>query len=174
MKRGVQNALLLVHFAVFMMLVGGATMETFISFPNWFAEIPESLMRVKGYLVARNPGQYFQSVAPATILTGLLFVIVGWRRGAERNRVLIGVLLLIGLELVTFNMVYPKLRILLGRGDQANVVHSAAQLKETAAQFLTINGWRLIVMYLAAFCSGLAVFRAMRERRPDELDVSEN
>lgn len=167
MMRKVQNTALLLHFAAFAMLVGVATYETFINFPNWFADIPASLARVRGFLTVRNPGQFFQTIAPLTILSGLLFVVIGWRRRPQRNLVLMAVLLLVGLEVVTFNLVYPKLRILLGRGDSAGVVYPTAKLEETAREFLTINGWRLVVMYLAALVSGLAIFQAMRDRGPE-------
>jgi hypothetical protein len=164
-KRPIQNTLLLLHFSLFMMLIGVAMYETFINFPNWFAEIPASLARASAFLSVRHPGMFFQTAAPLTIVTGILFVLVGWRTGAPRNFVLTGVLLLVGLELVTFNLVYPKLRILLGRGDAAGVVYPVAQLEQTAREFLTLNGWRLGVMLLAALMAALAVAKSMSVSR---------
>ena len=168
MKRTFQTALLLMHFSLCMMLVGGATMETFINFPNWFADIPASLIRVREFLAVRNPGMFFQTVAPLTLLTGLLFVLVGWRVAPARNFIAASIVLLIGLELITFNMIYPKLRILLGRGDQAGLHHSTEQLTQAAHEFLTINGWRLAFLYVAAGLSAAGLIKFFNSRQAAE------
>jgi hypothetical protein len=168
MKRTFQTALLLMHFSLCMMLLGGATMETFINFPNWFADIPASLIRVREFLAVRNPGMFFQTVAPLTLLTGLLFVLVAWRVVAARNFIAASIVLLTGLELITFNLIYPKLRILLGRGDQAGLHHSTEQLMRTAHEFLTINGWRLTFMFVAAALSVAGLLKFFNGRRTAE------
>jgi hypothetical protein len=169
MKRNLQTALLLMHFSLFMMLIGGAMMETFINFPNWFADIPASLTRVREFLAIRNPGMFFQTVAPLTLLTGLLFVLVGWRARAARNFVAASIVLLIGIELVTFNIVYPRLRILLGRGDQAGLHHSTEQLTQVAHEFLTINGYRLAVTFFAAALSAAGLVKLLSARPAADL-----
>jgi hypothetical protein len=168
MKRTFQTALLLMHFSLFMMLMGGATMETFINFPNWVADIPASLIRVREFLAVRNPGMFFQTVAPLTLLTGLLFVLVGWRVAPARNFIAASIVLLITVELITFNLIYPKLRILLARGDQAGVEHSTEQLTQAAHELLTINSWRLAFMFVAAGLSAAGLIKFFNDRRGPE------
>jgi uncharacterized membrane protein len=159
MKRNVQTVLLLVHFALFMIYVGGALFETFINFPNWVADIPASLTRTREFLAVRHPGMFFQLVVPLTILTGILFALIAWRSGAPRNYVGASILLLIGIELLTFNLVYPRIGILLGRGASAGLTFSTEQLNQAAQQLLTLNAWRLAVTFLAALLSATGLVK---------------
>lgn len=114
MKRNLAVGLLLLHFSLLMIFVGGALFETFINYPNWVADIPNSLTRTREFLAVRNPGMFFQTVVPLTMVSGVIFIGFAWRSGAARNLVGASLFTLVAIELATFNLVYPRLRILLG------------------------------------------------------------
>jgi hypothetical protein len=159
MRRWLQITVLLLHVSIFMMLLGAAVYETFINFPNWFADIPASLIRTHEFLAVRHPGMFFQLIAPLTLITGFLFGGLDWRSRAPRNYVAAGVLLLVALEVVTFNLVYPRIGILLARGKGAGIIYPPEQLAQIAHEFLTLNAWRLAMMSIAAALSALGMLK---------------
>jgi hypothetical protein len=149
-KRTFQAILIFSHFCLMMIVFGGAIMETFINFPNWFHNIPTSLDAAKNFLQARNPGQFFQVLFPLAILTGMAFVILGWKIKPARNFILAAVVLSVGIQVATFTFIYPLLRIMIVDGT---TVHSVEVLKQTAQQFMTLNYIRLMFFFVAEMLS---------------------
>ena len=139
-----------------MIVFGGAIMETFINFPNWFHNIPASLDAAKNFLQARKPGQFFQIVYPLAILTGIGFVILGWKIKPARNFILAALVLSVGVEILTFVFIYPMLRIMIVDGS---AVHSADVLKETAQQFTTLNYVRMVFIFIAEMLSLIGLWK---------------
>lgn len=155
-KQAFQVVLIFTHFCLMMMVFGGAVMETFINFPNWFHDIPASLDTVKSFLQARNPGQFFQTLYPLAILTGIAFVILGWRIKPARNFILAALILSVGVELLTFVFIYPLLRIMIAEGA---AVHSVEALKQTAEQFTTLNYIRMFFFLIAEMLSLIGLWK---------------
>lgn len=155
-KQAFQAILIFAHFCLMMMVFGGAVMETFINFPNWFHDIPASLDTVKNFLQARNPGQFFQTLYPLAILMGIAFVILGWRIKPARNFILAALILSVGVEFLTFVFIYPLLRIMLAEGT---AVHSVEVLKQTAEQFTTLNYIRMFFILIAEMLSLIGLWK---------------
>jgi uncharacterized membrane protein len=139
-----------------LIVFGGAIMETFINFPNWFHNIPTSLDAAKNFLQARNPGQFFQTLYPLAILTGMAFVILGWKIKPARNFILAAIVLSVGVEVVTFAFIYPLLRIMIVDGT---AVHSVEVLKQTAERFMTLNYVRMFFFLIAQLLSLIGLWK---------------
>lgn len=155
-RQAFQISLIFTHFCLMMMVFGGAIMETFINFPNWFHDIPASLDVAKNFLQARNPGQFFQTLYPLAILTGMAFVILGWRIKPARNFILAALILSVGVEFLTFVFIYPLLRIMIVEGT---AVHSVEALKQTAGQFTTLNYMRMFFFLIAEVLSLIGLWK---------------
>jgi uncharacterized membrane protein len=155
-KRTFQTILIFAHFSLMMIVFGGAIMETFINFPNWFHNIPTSLDAAKNFLQVRNSGQFFQTVFPLAILTGIAFVILGWKIKPARNFILAAVVLSVGVEIATVAFVYPLLRVMIVEGT---AVHSVDALKQTAQQFTTLNFIRLVIFFVAEMLSLIGLWK---------------
>ena len=155
-KQTFQTILIFTHFCLMMMVFGGAIMETFINFPNWFHNIPTSLDAAKNFLQARNPGQFFQTLYPLAILTGIAFVILGWKIKPARNFILAALVLSVGLEALTFAFIYPLLRIMIVDGT---AVHSVEVLKQTAVRFMTLNYVRMFFFLIAELLSLIGLWK---------------
>jgi uncharacterized membrane protein len=155
-KQTFQTILIFTHFCLMMIVFGGAIMETFINFPNWFHNIPTSLDAAKNFLQARNPGQFFQTLYPLAILTGIAFVILGWKIKSARNFILAAIVLSVGLEVVTFAFIYPLLRIMIVDGT---ALHSVEVLKQTAERFMTLNYVRMFFFLIAELLSLIGLWK---------------
>lgn len=166
MKRNLTVGFLLLYFSLLMIFVGGALFETFINYPNWVADIPASLTRTREFLAVRNPGMFFQTVVPLTIVTGAIFILVAWRTCAARNFVGASLVCLVGIELATFNLVYPRLRMLLGVGRNEGPVYSVEQLQQTADQLFGVHIWRMGFIGLAAILSAIGLVKFFARELP--------
>lgn len=166
-KRPVQTVLIFAHFCLMMIFFGGAIMETFINFPNWFHNIPASLDAAKNFLQARKPGQFFQLVYPLAILTGIGFVILGWKIKPARNFILTALVLSVGVEVVTFVFIYPLLRIMIVDGS---AVYSAEVLRQTARRFTTLNYVRMVFVFIAEMLSLIGLWRFTQHIANREID----
>jgi hypothetical protein len=155
-KRTVQAILILTHFSLMMIVFGGAIMDTFINFPNWFHNIPASLDAAKNFWQVTNPGQFFQTIYPLAILTGIAFVALGWRIKPARNFILGAIVLSVGIEVLTVAFIYPLLRIMIVDGT---AVHSVDALKQTAQQFMTLNYLRLAFFFVAEMLSLIGLWK---------------
>ena len=155
-KQTLQNILIFAHVFLAVMVFGGAIMETFINFPNWFHNIPTSLDTAKNFLQARQPGQFFQTLYPLAILAGIAFVIIGWKIKPARNFILAAIVLSVGLEVITFSFIYPMLRIMIREGS---AVHSVEVLKQTAQQFTTLNYIRMFFFFVSEMFSLIGLWK---------------
>jgi len=145
-KQTIQSVLIFAHFCLMMIFLGGVFMENFISYPNWFHNIPTSLENTNNFYQVINPGAFFQTVFPLTILTGIGFVILGWKIKPARNLILISLLLLICTEVLTVIFIYPLIGIMLREGMAA---HSVDFLKQTAHEFVRANQLRVAFFIIA-------------------------
>jgi hypothetical protein len=145
-----QKAFIVLHFSLMMMFFGGAILETFVNYPNWFRDVPASLEVTRNFLQVRNPGNFFQIIFPLTILSGIVFVILAWQRKAARNWILFSILLGVAIEALTIGLIYPKIGIMINEGAQA---HSAEMLKQTAQEFVRLHWFRMIAMCVSIVAS---------------------
>lgn len=137
-------------------LMGGAALESFVYIPNWLHDMPASLVATRAFLVARNPGHFFQLVTPIMLLVSIAAIVLAWRRSRVRNALIGGLLLLIVVEALTFVLVYPKIGLLLGE-DVA--LRPIAEL-EAAASSLLLWGFRIRLLIMGAAVFGFYSYAA--------------
>lgn len=163
-KQTLQTIFIFAHFCLMMVFLGGAIFETFINYPNWFHDIPASLEHTSRFFQVRNPGHFFQTIFPLTILSGILFVLLGWRAKSARSFILLSLILLIVIEVLTIGYIYPRIGILLREGATA---HATDFLRQTAQEFLRAHRVRLGFILLAETLSFLGFWKFIaRERSP--------
>ena len=155
-KQTIQSVLIFAHFCLMMIFLGGVLMENFISYPNWFYSIPASLEQANNFYQVRNPGQFFQTVFPLAILTGIGFVIFGWNVKPARNFILMSLLLLICTEILTVIFIYPLIGIMLREGTTA---HSIDFLKQTAQGFVRANQLRVALFIIGEALSFISLWK---------------
>lgn len=155
-KQTVQSVFIFAHFCLMLIFLGGVLMENFISYPNWFHDIPASLENTNKFYQVTNPGQFFQTVFPLAILTGIGFVILGWNVKPARTFVLISLLLLICTEVLTVIFIYPLIGIMLREGTAA---HSVDFLKQTAQEFVRANQLRIAFFMIAETLSFIGLWK---------------
>jgi hypothetical protein len=156
-----QTILFMAFFCTMMIVLGGTVFCTMVEYPNWFASIPSSLEATRNFYKVLHPGYFFQIWGPAILLTGISFIIAGWRIKQARNMVAVTVGLLIAIELLTFIYIYPRLGILFG-ADAATQPLEA--LQTAAAQFTTADQIRTGLSVLAGGFSIAALFRFFKHR----------
>jgi hypothetical protein len=142
-----------------MVFLGGVLLETFVNYANWFHDIPASLETANSFFRVRNPGHFFQTVFPLTLLTGIGFVIIGWSIKSARLFILASLVLLIGIEVLTIGYIYPRIGILLREGTS---VHSVEELRRTAQEFLTAHQFRLAGIFIAEALSLIGLWKFIR------------
>jgi hypothetical protein len=156
-----QSVLFIAFFCLVMIVLGGTVFAVIVEYPNWFANVPMSLEATRTFYKVLHPGFFFQTFAPLMLLTGLGFIATGWRITGARNMVAVSIAIMIGIELLTFIYIYPRLWIMLGP-DAAN--QSVETLKLTAEQFTYADRIRTAMMFVASGFSIAALFRFFRSK----------
>ena len=144
-----------------MIILGGTIFAVMVEYPNWFANVPASLQTTRTFYKVLHPGYFFQVFGPLTLFSGLAFVALGWKINAARNLVLLAVALMIGIELLTFIYIYPRLNIMFGPDSAAQPVEV---LRLTARQFTTADQIRTGLAFVATALSITALFKFFKHR----------
>ncbi len=156
-----QTFLFTAFFCLMMIVLGGTIFSVMVEYPNWFADVPNSLEATRNFYKVLHPGYFFQTVGPLTLLAGLSFVIVGSRIKAARNLVLIALGIMVAIELLTFIYIYPRLGIMFGAEAASQSVDA---LRQAAQDFIFADRIRTCLSVLAAVFSVVALFRFFRYR----------
>lgn len=154
-----QTTLFIAFFCTMMIVLGGTIFSVMVEYPNWFADLPASLETTRNFYRVLHPGYFFQIFGPSIILTGLAFVVVGWRMAAARNAVALTLSVLVAIELLTFIYIYPRLSILFGPDA---TTHSIELLRTAAYQFTIADQIRTAMSLVAASFSVAALFKFFR------------
>ena len=129
--RSLQTFLFIVYFCLTFIILGGTIFAVMVEYPNWFANVPESLEATRTFYKVLHPGYFFQIFGPLMVISGIAFIIAGWRLAPVRNLVLISVAIFIGIELLTFIYIYPRLAILFAPDGS----HTVEALRLAASEF---------------------------------------
>jgi len=156
MTRYLLAVLLFAHVALVFMLLGGGLLDTYVSFPNWFQNIPDSLVTAKQFYSFRHPGYFFIPVLLLVILSGVVFVVAAWKQEPARIWVLVGTVLFIAVALLNVAFIYPRLSTLIGQGSETR----ALEVLQAAAQELQVLIQVRVVLTLIG--TGFAVFGLWR------------
>ena len=154
-----QAILFMSFFALSMIVLGGTIFAVMVEYPNWFANVPASLEATRNFYRVLHPGYFFQIFAPLMLLSGVAFVVVGWRIAGARNMVLIALGVLVAIELLTFLYIYPRLGVMFGPGA---ATHSGEVLRQAASQFTVADRVRTLMDFFASGISIAALFRFFR------------
>ena len=156
-----QTFLFTAYFCLMMIVLGGTIFAVLVEYPNWFADVPSSLEATRNFYKVFHPGYFFQTVAPLSFLTGIGFVITGWRIKSARNFVLMSLAVLVAAELLTFFYIYPRLGIMFGP-DAAS--QSLETLRQAGQQFTNADRIRTGLAVVANAFSVAALLRFFRYR----------
>jgi hypothetical protein len=139
-----------------MIVLGGTIFAVMVEYPNWFASVPSSLDATRNFYKVFHPGYFFQTMAPLALLTGIGFVVTGWRIAPTRNLVLTSLIVLVAAELLTFFYIYPRLGIMFGPDAASQTVEA---LRQAGEQFTAADRIRTGLAFIA---NGLAVAALLR------------
>jgi hypothetical protein len=160
--RTLQTFLFTTYFCLMMIVLGGTIFCVSVEYPNWFADVPFSLEVTRNFYKVSNPGYFFQTFAPLSVISGTAFVIAGWRMSTPRNLVLLSVGVLVVAELLTFLYIYPRLDVLFYAPDVAS--HSLEALRKAGNEFTNADRIRTLLGFTAGGLGVAALFRFFRER----------
>jgi hypothetical protein len=155
-------ALVLTHLWALMISFGGILFVTIILYPNVFHDVPRSLETTMAFAVVRGPSDFFAPVGLVAAMTGLGFLILGWRAKSARYWVLGGVLILVVGEIL-FSMVFfwPRNTIMFVEGT---AVHPAGYLNQVAQEFQAGQWFRVALTGMAAASSFIGFLKSCRSR----------
>lgn len=156
-----QTILFIAFFCTMMVVLGGTIFSVMVEYPNWFANVPSSLEATRNFYKVLHPGYFFQTFGPTVLLTGILFIIVGWRIKEARNMVAAAVAVLFAIELLTFIYIYPRLWIMLGPDSASQTVEA---LQTASRQFTTADQIRTGLCFVAAALSISALFKFFKHK----------
>src|SRR5215475_4333819 len=124
MKRYILAILLFTHIALVFMWMGAGILDTYVSFPDWFQNIPDSLSVAKQFYSHRHPGYFFIPASLLVILSGAAFVAAAWKVEPARIWVLVGTVMFVAVELLTLGFIYPRIGTLIGEGSEARALET--------------------------------------------------
>lgn len=129
-----------VHLWVQWILLGSIFVDTFMLYPNIFHSIPASLELGMEFMAVASPHTYFPPLGAASILTGILALMLAWKTKPARYWILFSILMIVleGMTSIVFE--WPRNEILFIEGAD---VHSVGFLKKTAQEFLVVHGFRV-------------------------------
>ena len=144
-----------------MIILGGTIFAAIVEYPNWFANMPSSLEATRTFYKVFHPGYFFQVFGPLTVLSGIAFVIAGWRIAGARRLVATSVAIFVAIELLTFFYIYPRLNILFVYDLGAQSIDA---LRLTARQFTIADNIRTGLCVIASALAIAALFKFFRHR----------
>jgi uncharacterized membrane protein len=156
-----QTILFIAYFVLTMIVLGGTIFSVIVEYPNWFADVPSSLEATRNFYKVFHPGYFFQIFGPLILISGLAFIVAGWRIKPARNLVLVSIVIMIGIELLTFIYIYPRLTILFGPGS---ATHAVDLLRRTSEEFTTADRIRTFLDLIASALAVAAMFRFFKHR----------
>lgn len=155
-------SLALTTFAVVM---GGNIYQLIAEIPNWFNDIPDSLLAFRNFYKVTHAGYFFQTLAPATILCLIVAVILLWNRPKTANKWILATLVSVVLAEV-FTGIYFMPRNFILFIDPIDEI-STEELVNVANQWKTANYVRMVIIFFAMF-GFLKAYRIICSSKPKE------
>jgi hypothetical protein len=91
------------------MLLGANAFEAVVDVPNWRS--PDGLVAYRRFIAERNAGHFYRVLSPATVLTLLAALALGWAGGTARDALVGGALVAaIAAEAFTAAFFFPRNR----------------------------------------------------------------
>jgi hypothetical protein len=158
MKRYILAILLFTHIALVFMLLGGALLDNFVNFANWFQSVPDSLLVAKAFNSYRHPGYFFIPMLLLVIVSGAVFVAAAWNshENMARTGVLVGTVLFVVILLLNLGFIYPRLMTVVGEGSEMRALEVLQQASQELQVLIQV---RLVIGVIGA---AFAVFGLWR------------
>jgi hypothetical protein len=144
-----------------LIVLGGTIFSVLVEYPNWFANVPSSIEATRNFYTVFHPGYFFQTTVPFAFLTGIAFVITGWKMASARNIVLMSLVVVVSAELLTFLYIYPRLGVMFGPDAASQTVEA---LRQAGQQFTTADRIRTGLTVLANGLTVAALFGYFKQR----------
>jgi hypothetical protein len=117
---------------VMMVLFGAIVLETFMVYPNVFADPPGSLSLTMEFLSVSGPSDFFPPLGFATWVLGAGALVLSWPVKAARWWVAFSLLMIVCEGVASIFFFWPRNEIMFVEGP---AVHSAEYLKQVAREF---------------------------------------
>jgi hypothetical protein len=165
--RRVTLAVSMAYLWVMMVLLGAIVLETFMVYPNIFADPPASLETALDFMAVAAPSDFFPPLGFLSWVAGLGAVVLAWRIRSARYWIAFSLLMIVCEGLFSMAFHWPRNEILFVQGA---AVHSDAFLVQTAEEFQRLHWSRLVfnaASAVAIFVGFLRVYRDYLVGRPD-------
>ncbi|MBH0172530.1 hypothetical protein IHV09_03130 [Fictibacillus sp. 23RED33] len=140
MKKSITFVSILSHLWVQWIMLGSMLVNTFLLYPNIFYDVPKSLETAMEFMEVASPHTYFPPIGMASIITGILALILGWKVKSARVWIFCSMLMIVIEGAISIVFEWPRNGIMFLEGTE---VHSIAFLKETAKEFVLIHSIRV-------------------------------
>jgi hypothetical protein len=147
---------------VMMILLGAIVLETFMIYPNVFADPPASLELAMEFISVSAPNDFFPPLGFLSWVLGAGALVVCWPVKAARWWILFSLAMIVCEGVVSMLYFWPRNEIMFVEGSE---VHSAEYLKQVAREFETWH-WRSRLGFnaLAAASAFVGFLRIYRHR----------
>ncbi len=147
---------------VMMILLGAIVLETFMIYPNVFADPPASLEVAMDFMSASAPNDFFPPLGFLSWVLGAGALVLCWRVEAARWWIAFSLAMMVCEGVASMLYFWPRNEIMFVEGSE---VHSAEYLKQVAREFETWH-WRSRLGFnaLAAVSAFVGFLRIYRHR----------
>jgi hypothetical protein len=147
---------------VMMILLGAIVLETFMIYPNVFADPPASLELAMNFMSVSAPNDFFPPLGFLSWVLGAGALVLCWRVEAARWWILFSLAMIVCEGVASILYFWPRNEIMFVEGSE---VHSAEYLKQVAREFETWH-WRSRMGFnaLAAVSAFVGFLRFYRRR----------
>lgn len=125
---------------VMMVLFGAIVLETFMVYPNVFADPPQSLELAMDFLSVSGPSDFFPPLGFATWVLGAGALVLCWPVKAARWWIAFSLAMILCEGVASMLYFWPRNEIMFVEGT---AVHSAEVLRQTAREFQALHWSRL-------------------------------
>jgi uncharacterized membrane protein len=146
------------------MLLGASSFQVVVDIPNWTG-LP-ALEHYRAFYQVLNPGTFFQTLLPTTLLALLAGLVCNWRPiPATRWRLAGALALMILVGVITFTFHFPRNRILF----VDLLTRPAAYYHQVVTEWAAGDYVRLAVIVTAIVLVAVSMIRIARDTAPKEL-----
>jgi hypothetical protein len=145
---------------VMMVLFGAIILETFMVYPNVFADPPRSLELSMDFLSVSGPSDFFPPLGFATWVFGAGALVLSWPVKEARWWILFSLAMIVCEGVASMLYFWPRNEVMFVEGLE---VHSGEYLKQVAREFETWH-WRSrigfnVLAAISAFVGFLRLYR---------------
>ena len=163
--------LLTAYLWVMMVLFGAIVLETFMIYPNVFADPPESLEIAMDFMSVSGPSDFFPPLGFLSWVLGAGALVLCWRVKAARWWIAFSLAMIVCEGVASMLFFWPRNEIMFVEGTG---IHSAEYLEQVAREFETWH-WRSRMGFnaLAAVSAFVGFMRLYRYRLLSQFALGE-